>query len=56
MSGNLLREGSFAKVFARGRKLYGDIPECKAVCHLFANVMSSYYAKDFWGLAGDTIR
>ena len=56
VSGNLLREGSFAKVFARGRKLYGDIPECKAVCHLFANVMSSYYVKDFWGLAGDTIR
>lgn len=56
VSGNLLREGSFAKVFERGRKLYGDIPECKAVCHLFANVMSSYYVKDFWGLAGDTIR
>ncbi len=56
VSGNLLREGSFAKVFARGRKLYGDIPECKAVCHLFANVMSTNYVKDFWGLAGDTIR
>ena len=56
VSGNLLREGWFAKVFTRGRRLYGDIPECKAVCHLFANVMSSYYVKDFWGLAGDTIR
>jgi MoaA/NifB/PqqE/SkfB family radical SAM enzyme len=56
IGGNLLREGSFKKVFARGRKLYGDIPDCKAICHLFGNVISSYYVKDFWGLAGDTIR
>jgi MoaA/NifB/PqqE/SkfB family radical SAM enzyme len=56
IAGNLLREGSFARVFARGRQLYGDIPDCKAVCHLFANVLSSYYVKDFWGLAGDSIR
>jgi len=56
IGGNLLREGSFRRVFARGRKLYGDIPECKAICHLFGNVVSSYYVKDFWGLAGDTIR
>jgi MoaA/NifB/PqqE/SkfB family radical SAM enzyme len=56
IGGNLLKEGSFKKVFARGRKLYGDIPECKAICHLFGNVVSSYYVKDFWGLAGDTIR
>ncbi len=56
IGGNLIREGSFRKVFARGRKLYGDIPECKAICHLFGNVVSSYYVKDFWGLAGDTIR
>ncbi|HEY6292369.1 MAG TPA: radical SAM protein [Terriglobia bacterium] len=56
IGGNLLLEGSFRKVFARGRKLYGDIPECKAICHLFGNVLSSYYVKDFWGLAGDTIR
>ena len=56
IGGNLLREGSFARVFARGRKLYGEIPDCKAVCHLFANVLSSYYVKDFWGLAGDSIR
>lgn len=56
IGGNLLREGSFKKVFARGRKLYGDIPQCKAVCYLFGNVVSSYYVNDFWGLAGDTIR
>lgn len=56
IGGNLLREGSFSKVFARGRRLYGDIPQCKGVCHLFGNVLSSYYVKDFWGLAGDTIR
>jgi MoaA/NifB/PqqE/SkfB family radical SAM enzyme len=56
ISGNLLREGSFRKVFARGKKLYGDIPDCKAVCYLFGNVLSSYYVQDFWGLAGDTIR
>jgi len=55
-AGNLLREGSFARVFARGRQLYGDIPDCKAVCHLFGNVLSSYYVKDFWGLAGDSVR
>ncbi|MGH9469212.1 MAG: radical SAM protein [Terriglobia bacterium] len=56
VAGNLLRDGSFEKVFARGRKLYGDIPECKAICYLFGNVISSYYVKDFWGLAGDSIR
>ena len=56
IGGNLLREGSFRAVFERGRRLYGDIPECKAICHLFGNVLSSYYVNDFWGLAGDTIR
>ncbi len=56
IGGNLLREGSFAQVFARGRKLYGEVPECRAICHLFANVLSSYYVNDFWGLAGDSIR
>jgi MoaA/NifB/PqqE/SkfB family radical SAM enzyme len=56
IGGNQLREGSFKKVFARGRKLYGEIPQCKAICHLFGNVVSSYYVNDFWGLAGDTIR
>jgi MoaA/NifB/PqqE/SkfB family radical SAM enzyme len=56
IGGNLLREGSFKKVFARGRKLYGEVPQCKAICHLFGNVVSSYYVNDFWGLAGDTIR
>lgn len=56
IGGNLLREGSFAKVFARGRKLYGDIPPCQGICHLFGNVISHYYVKDFWGLASDYIR
>jgi MoaA/NifB/PqqE/SkfB family radical SAM enzyme len=56
IGGNLLREGSFKKVFARGRKLYGEIPDCRGICYLFGNVLSSYYTKDFWGLAGDTIR
>jgi MoaA/NifB/PqqE/SkfB family radical SAM enzyme len=56
IAGNLLTDGSFKKVFARGRKLYGEIPDCRAICHLFGNVVSSYYVKDFWGLAGDSIR
>lgn len=56
IGGNLFREGSFKKVFARGRKLYGEIPDCKAICYLFGNVVSSYYVNDFWGLAGDSIR
>jgi MoaA/NifB/PqqE/SkfB family radical SAM enzyme len=56
IGGNLLREGSFRAVFARGRKLYGEIPACRGICHLFGNVVSSYYVKDFWGLAGDSIR
>ncbi len=56
IGGNLLREGSFTKVFARGKKLYGDIPACQGICHLFGNVVSSYYAKDFWSLAGDSVR
>lgn len=56
IGGNLLREGSFAQVFARGKKLYGDIPACRAICHLFGTVVSHYYANDFWGLAGGYIR
>lgn len=56
IGGNLLREGSFRKVFARGRKLYGDIPACRGICHLFGNVVSHYYTNDFWHLAGDYIR
>ncbi|MFQ5662782.1 MAG: radical SAM protein [Terriglobia bacterium] len=56
IGGNLLQEGSFAKVFARGKKIHGDIPACQGICYLFGNVVSHYYAKDFWGLAGDSIR
>jgi MoaA/NifB/PqqE/SkfB family radical SAM enzyme len=56
IGGNLLREGSFDKVFARGRKLYGDIPPCQGICHLFGNVVSHYYVNDFWRLAGEYIR
>lgn len=56
IGGNLLREGSLAKVFARGRKLYGDIPACHGICHLFGNVVSHYYTNDFWRLAGEYIR
>lgn len=56
IGGNLFREGSFNRVFARGRKLYGEVPQCKAICYLFGNVVSSYYVNDFWGLAGDSIR
>ena len=56
IGGNLLREGSFSKVFARGKKLYGDIPPCQGICHLFGNVISHYYYNDFWRLAGEYIR
>lgn len=56
IGGNLLREGSFRKVFARGKKLYGDIPPCHGVCYLFGNVVSHYYVSEFWKLAGDYIR
>ena len=56
IAGNLLDERSFKRIFARGRKLYGEIPDCKAICYLFGNVASSYYVKDFWGYAGDSIR
>jgi len=56
IAGNLLQDGSLAKVYARGKQLYGDIPECKSICYLFGNVLSSFYVQDFWGFAGDTIR
>jgi MoaA/NifB/PqqE/SkfB family radical SAM enzyme len=56
IAGNLLEDGSFARIFERGRKLYGEIPECSSICYLFANVASSFYVEDFWGLAGDFIR
>lgn len=56
IAGNILDEGSIRACFRRGEKLYGETPECKANCHLFGNVLSSYYVEDFWGLAGDTVR
>ena len=56
VAGNLLRDGSLQKIFARGKELYGDIPPCQGICYLFGNVLSHYYVNDFWGLAGDFIR
>jgi MoaA/NifB/PqqE/SkfB family radical SAM enzyme len=56
IAGNVLEEGSIAACFERGRRLYGETPQCKANCFLFGNVLSSYYVEDFWGLAADTIR
>jgi MoaA/NifB/PqqE/SkfB family radical SAM enzyme len=56
VAGNLMRDGSLRKIFARGKKLHGDIPPCQGVCYLFGNVLSHYYVNDFWGLAGDFIR
>src|SRR5229473_564032 len=56
VAGNLLRDGSLKKIFARGKKIYGDIPPCQGVCYLFGNVLSHYYVNDFWGLAGDFVR
>ena len=56
VAGNLMRDGSLKKIFARGRKIYGDIPPCQGICYLFGNVLSHYYVNDFWGLAGDFIR
>src|SRR6266852_3857676 len=44
------------KIFARGKKMYGDIPPCQGICYLFGNVLSHYYVNDFWGLAGDFIQ
>jgi len=55
VAGNLLRDGSLAKIFAAGKKKYGDIPPCQGICYLFGNVLSHYYVNDFWGLAGDFI-
>jgi MoaA/NifB/PqqE/SkfB family radical SAM enzyme len=56
VAGNLLRDGSLRKIFARGKSIYGDIPPCQGICYLFGNVLSHYYVNDFWGLAGDFIR
>ncbi|MGB2622356.1 MAG: radical SAM protein [Candidatus Acidiferrum sp.] len=56
VAGNLLRDGSLKKIFARGKKMYGDIPPCEGICYLFGNVLSHYYVNDFWGLAGDFVR
>jgi MoaA/NifB/PqqE/SkfB family radical SAM enzyme len=55
VAGNLLQDGSLKKIFARGKKRYGDIPPCEGICYLFGNVLSHYYVNDFWGLAGDFI-
>jgi MoaA/NifB/PqqE/SkfB family radical SAM enzyme len=56
IAGNLLHDGSLKKIFARGKKRYGDIPPCQGICYLFGNVLSHYYVNDFWGLAGDFVR
>jgi len=56
VAGNLMTDGSLRKIFARGRKIYGDIPPCQGICYLFGNVLSHYYVNDFWGLAGEFIR
>lgn len=56
VAGNLLRDGSLKKIFARGRRIYGDIPPCQGICYLFGNVLSHYYVNDFWGLAGEYVR
>jgi MoaA/NifB/PqqE/SkfB family radical SAM enzyme len=56
VAGNLLRDGSLRQIFARGKRIYGDIPPCQGICYLFGNVVSHYYVNDFWGLAGDFIR
>jgi len=56
IAGNLLRDGSLDKIFARGKKIYGDIPPCEGICYLFGNVLSHYYVNDFWGLAGEFVR
>ncbi len=56
IAGNLMKDGSLRKIFARGKKLHGDIPACQGICYLFGNVLSHYYVNDFWGLAGDFIR
>src|SRR5215475_7209583 len=56
VAGNLLHDGPLAKIFARGKLMYGEIPPCQGICYLFGNVLSHYYVNDFWGLAGDFIR
>jgi len=56
IAGNLLRDKSLRKIFANGKKLYGEIPPCQGICYLFGNVLSHYYVNDFWGLAGDFIQ
>ena len=56
IAGNLLEDGTFDKIFDRGVRLYGQVTECRFICYLFGNVVSSFYVEDFWGLAADTIR
>jgi MoaA/NifB/PqqE/SkfB family radical SAM enzyme len=56
IAGNILRDGSLKKIFARGKKIHGDIPPCQGICYLFGNVLSHYYVNDFWGLASEFIR
>jgi MoaA/NifB/PqqE/SkfB family radical SAM enzyme len=56
IGGNLFCEGSFKKIFERGRRLYGDIPFCQGVCYLFGNVMTHFYVEEFWEFARDSIR
>src|ERR1700687_537813 len=56
IAGNLLTDGSLRKIFANGKKMYGEIPPCQGICYLFGNVLSHYYVNDFWGLAGDFIQ
>jgi MoaA/NifB/PqqE/SkfB family radical SAM enzyme len=56
VAGNLMKEKSLRKIFANGKKVYGDIPPCQGICYLFGNVLSHYYVNDFWGLAEEFIK
>jgi MoaA/NifB/PqqE/SkfB family radical SAM enzyme len=56
VAGNLLRDGSLRKIFARGKRIYGEVPPCQGICYLFGNVLSHYYVNDFWALAGEFVR
>ncbi len=53
VGGNLFETPSLQEIYARARRKFGDIPDCRGRCHLYSNVTSHFYVHKFWNLAAE---
>ena len=52
IAGNVLEDGSISAAFERGRKLYGEVPQCKNNCFLFGECPVLVLRRRFLGARG----